>query len=139
MYNDSFFLDIEPPTVTAQQKGVKIIRSGGKMRPLFYEKDEVKKAREQLRIALTPHKPKEPIEGAVELCVTWFFKTKNKKRDGTFRTTRPDTDNIQKLFKDVMTEVGFWKDDSQVCIEAVMKRWALSPGISVTVMEVEDG
>ena len=33
--------------------------------------------------------------------------------DGEYRTTKPDTDNLQKLLKDCMTATGFWTDDAQ--------------------------
>ena len=43
----------------------------------------------------------------------WCF-PKGKHSDGEYKATKPDTDNLQKMLKDVMTEVGFWKDDALV-------------------------
>ena len=48
-------------------------------------------------------------------------------------TTKPDTDNLQKLLKDVMTDLGFWKDDALVASEIVEKFWAERPGIFIYV------
>lgn len=46
--------------------------------------------------------------------------------------TRPDTDNLEKMLKDCMTEVGFWKDDALVVSETVYKIWSDEPtGISI--------
>ena len=122
------------PTVTAQQKGVCIVHG----HPVFFEKKEVRDARASFAEKLAPFAPAEPIEGAVRLFVEWFFYSKSHKAN-TWRTTRPDTDNLQKLLKDTMTECGFWVDDSQVCWETVRKRWASKGGdalvIKITEME----
>ena len=48
-------------------------------------------------------------------------------------TSKPDTDNLVKLLKDVMTELHFWKDDAQVASEVIEKYWADLPGIYVKV------
>ena len=100
-----FYLYIAPPTVTAQEHKIRIV--GG--RPMFYDTPKLKAARATFESLLRKHVPAEPIEGPVELTVEWRFATKTHK-DGTYRVTRPDTDNLQKLLKDCMTRVGFWKD-----------------------------
>lgn len=46
------------------------------------------------------------------------------------------TDNLQKLLKDVMTDLGFWKDDALVVSEHVEKFWAKVPGIYVCMDEI---
>jgi len=125
-------LNIQPPTVTAQQHKVAVVNG----RPRFYDGQAIKNARALFMWELKPHAPKEPMTGAIELIVDWAFPTKSH-RDGEWRTTRPDTDNLQKLFKDCMTKVGFWEDDSQVCVETVTKRWTRGqPGIRVRVREL---
>ena len=47
------------------------------------------------------------------------------------KITRPDTDNLNKLLKDVMTDMGFWKDDALICTELIMKLYSDEPGILV--------
>jgi len=38
------------------------------------------------------------------------------------------------MLKDCMTEVGFWKDDSQVVVECVEKLWSDDPtGIAIEI------
>ena len=129
-----FFLDIIPPTVTAQMHKI-TIRYG---KPQIYDTPKLKAARALFCAALRPYRPREPMQGPVSLTVEWFFSTKSHK-EGEFRTTRPDTDNIQKLLKDCMTMVGFWGDDAQVCREKVIKRWSkVSPGISIRVHEINE-
>ena len=53
--------------------------------------------------------------------------------DGEYKTSRPDTDNLQKLLKDCMTLVGFWDDDALVASELVEKFWAEFPGIYIRI------
>lgn len=48
----------------------------------------------------------------------------------------PYMDNLQKLLKDCMTTVGFWKDDAQVTCEIIEKFWADIPGIYIEVEEI---
>ena len=99
-----FFLGGSPPTVTHQHQQV-TVRNG---KPVFYQPDRLKAAREKLTRQLKTHRPVEPIEGAVRLLTKWCFPLNTRhKIDGEYKITRPDTDNLQKMLKDVMTEVGF--------------------------------
>lgn len=128
----NFKINIEPPTVTAQEKGV-YVRGG---RPIFYEKVEVKKAKQTFLWYLYQNKPDKPMDGAVFLKTTWTFKPRGKHKSGEYKITKPDTDNLLKLFKDCMTKAGFWKDDAQVCYEVTVKQWGEEPGIEVTCSEI---
>ena len=105
-----FFLDINPPTATAQEKSVRIV--GG--RPIFYDPAPLKKAKALLIAHLGNHRPIVPLDGALELRTTWLFPVGKSHKSGEWRTTRPDTDNLQKMLKDCMTRCGYWKDDAQV-------------------------
>lgn len=122
-----FFLDLVPPTVTHQQKRAANVNG----RLVFYEPPRLAAARELLTLHLTPHRPQAPLTGPVRLYVRWCF-PKGRHKEG-WKTTRPDCDNLQKLLKDVMTDVGFWKDDALVCVEHVEKVWAQRAGIFIRV------
>lgn len=61
-----FFLDINPPTATAQEKAVRIV--GG--RPVFYDPANLKKAKMLLIAHLGSHRPPTPLDGALELRTT---------------------------------------------------------------------
>ena len=129
-----FTLDIIPPTVTAQEHKVRVVRG----KPMFYDTQKLKVARSEFERLLRCFKPDAPLEGPVALYVDWHFATKTHK-EGTYRVTRPDTDNLQKLLKDCMTRAGFWKDDAQVCREEVTKRWSREkPGIHIKVVTLDD-
>lgn len=129
------FLDINPPTATHQMKQVRVVKG----KPIFYEPEKVKMARRLLCESLKPYCPGSPIEGAVDLKVTWLFPKGKSHKDGQWRVTRPDTDNLQKLLKDCMTQTGFWKDDAQVVRETAEKKWSDEPcGIWIEITEMED-
>lgn len=132
-----FKLKMIPPTATAQQKGEMII--GGRIH--HYKKRNVAAAEAILRDALLPYVPAEPIEEKpVLLEVTWMFpypKSARKHKPGWYRykITRPDTDNLNKMLKDVMTDMGFWKDDALICCEFVKKLYCDEPGIEINVID----
>lgn len=124
-----FFLEINPPTATAQEKAVRIV--GG--RPIFYDPAPLKKSKELLVAQLGIHRPALPLAGALELRTTWLFPVGKSHKSGEWRVTRPDTDNLQKMLKDCMTKCGYWKDDAQVVREIVEKQWSEDPGIHIEV------
>ena len=131
----NFFLQIDPPTATAQEKQVKIVRG----KPLFYDPAPVKDAKAILIANLLSYRPKNPYEGPVALSTVWLFPKGKSHEHGEWRVTKPDTDNLQKLLKDCMTRTGFWKDDAQVCVERISKKWAKhNPGIKIKVVSICD-
>lgn len=128
-----FFIPLKKiPTVTHQQKRIDT-RKG---KPIIYEPDRLKDARELFEAYLSKHAPDEPITGGVRLIVKWLFPITGKHVSGEYKLTRPDTDNLQKLFKDCMTKVGFWKDDAIVCSEVVEKFYNSVVGIWVYIETV---
>ena len=130
----SFFLPMKPPTVTHQEQGI-TVRKG---KPIVYDTPELKRTRSMLEAHLAKYRPDTPMDGPIGLMVKWCFPVTGTHRDGQWKVTRPDTDNLQKLLKDVMTKLGFWKDDAQVCQERVEKFWAEPPGIFIWVHDLED-
>lgn len=124
-----FFIHMIPPTMTHQEKQVRVVNG----KPIFYEPEELKAVREKLRAHLGQHVPDERFTGPVRLTTWWCFPIKGNHRNGEYKTSKPDTDNLVKMLKDVMTDVGFWKDDAQVASEVIEKYWAERPGIYVKV------
>lgn len=127
-----FFMPMIPPTITHQEKKVHVVNG----KPIFYEGQELKAARSKLEAHLAKHKPDKKYTGGIELLVKWCF-PRGKHKDGEYRITKPDTDNLQKMLKDCMTRVGFWEDDAQVCLEITEKFWADIPGIYISIRNVE--
>lgn len=55
------------------------------------------------------------------------------------KQTRPDTDNLDKALKDVMTELGFWTDDALVAREHIAKIWhRAKPGLFIRISPITD-
>lgn len=132
-----FKLKMIPPTATAQQKGERVV--GGYIH--HYKKKNVAAAEAVLRDALLPYVPDTPFTGPVFIIVNWLFpypKSAKKHQPGyaRWKITRPDTDNLNKMLKDVMTDMGFWKDDALICSETITKRYSDEPGISIIVDDV---
>lgn len=126
-----FFMPMIPPTVTHQEHKVREVNG----KPIFYEPPELKEARAKLMAHLTKHKPKEPYRQAIRLITKWCW-PRGKHKNGEYKITKPDTDNMIKLLKDCMTGCGYWKDDVLVTEEFTGKYWADIPGIYVRIEEL---
>lgn len=124
-----FFMAMEPPTCTHQEKQVHVVNG----KPVFYEPAELKAARAKLKAHMSRHVPEEPTQGALRLTTWWCFPLRAGHHDGEYKTSKPDTDNLVKMLKDVMTDLGYWQDDAQVASEVICKYWAKQPGIYVKV------
>ena len=87
-----------------------------------------------MALALAPFAPDKPFGGPVRLLVKWCFPSDGRHADGEWKTTKPDTDNLDKALKDEMTRLRYWYDDAQVASEISEKFWADVPGIFVQVV-----
>ena len=128
-----FFMPMIPPTCTYQEKKVAVIKG----KPVFYDPPEVNQARIKLCGHLAKHKPEKIYDCGVQLVPKWCF-PREKHQQGEYRVTKPDTDNLQKLLKDCMTSVGFWKDDALVASEVIEKFWGDPPGIYIMIRELAE-
>lgn len=134
-----FFMPMIPPTITHQQKRISHIKdSAGKDKMVMWEEPDLKEARAKLTAHLGKNVPKEKYTSGVRLITKWCFPVCAKHKDGEYRTSKPDTDNLQKLLKDVMTNVGFWTDDALIASEVVEKFWADIPGIYIRIEKLEE-
>ena len=132
-----FFLPMKPPTVTHHAKELRAFMKDGKPKAVLHDSAELKDARAKVHAALAPHRPAQPLQGAVRLLAWWCFPLEGTHRDGEYKTSRPDNDNLQKALKDCMTSLGFWKDDAQVASELVEKYWSAVPGIFIKITDLE--
>lgn len=131
-----FFLPGPPPTTTDQEKRIGVSKKTGK--PYVYADDNLRRAKAYFFDSISPHRPDRPMAGGVQLLVKWLFPIPEGSdyHNGEYKLTKPDTDNLQKALKDVMTRLGFWQDDAQVCTEIIEKFWADIPGIFIRVEEL---
>jgi len=130
----SFFMAMNPPTATSQMQKVKVVNG----RPKFYKPDSVKEAQAKLESKLFPNAPKEPFNGALKVVAKWLYKNDGRFKDGQYKTTKGDCDNIQKLLNDSMTRLGFWIDDAQISSLVIEKFWHSVPGIYIEIEEIEE-
>lgn len=129
-----FFMPMVPPTITAQEH--KVMKRNGRV--VFYDPPELKEARQKLLSNLAIHVPSKRFEGPLSLNVMWLFPLTKNKNHGDYKTTKPDTDNLEKMLKDCMTKCGFWKDDALVCVEHVEKRYGDIMGILIEIKELDE-
>lgn len=120
-------LKMDPPTATSQENKVAFV--GGKM--MHYKSKGAKETFKVLTKALKPYAPDEPMNGPIRLMTLWRFPKGKSHKANEWKISKPDTDNLQKALKDVMTRLGFWVDDSRVCCELVSKIWSDDPGITI--------
>lgn len=112
-----FFLNMIPPTATAQQKQFTRTRAG---KIVARDADQLAAARSEIMA----HMPSatETLNGAVNVCVKFIWPLRKSDKPGTYwRATRPDADNAVKLVLDCMTRHGYWADDSQVASLTIQK------------------
>ena len=111
-----------------------MVRNG---KPVFYNSPELNAARLKLTSHLGKHVPERKMIGPVELVTKWCF-PRGEHLHGEYRITKPDTDNLQKMLKDCMTDCGYWEDDALVCREITEKFWSDVPGIYIRITEMEN-
>ena len=133
-----FEIPIVPPTVTAQHKGAYFNKKLGRI--MFFTKKEVQDGENTIYTVLAPYKPAEPLTGAVRLLIQWHFPYRKSEKKSVvaagrpvWRVGRPDLDNLEKSFLDVMTRLQFWQDDSQVAWKQTLKFWDVSGKLVVDV------
>ena len=130
-----FFLPMIPPTYTYQTgERTSVNKKTGKA--YHYSDAELNDIKMKFTAFLSKHVPAEPITGGVRLITKWCYPITGSHHDGDYKLTKPDTDNMVKLFKDVMTRLGFWKDDALVASELTEKFYAKLTGIYVCIEEL---
>lgn len=127
-----FFMPMIPPTSTHQQQGSTISKNGKRC---YYQRRNGD-AEEKLRAHLSKHVPPVPYTGAIEVVTKWCFPIKGKHKNGEPYTNKPDADNLCKSLYDIMSKLGFWKDDKQISSSITQKFWAEVPGIYIRIEEV---
>lgn len=130
-----FFAPMENvPTATKQMRKLKAVRdkNSGKWSARSYPSDRWLAAEDAIGAAIERFRPSKPLEGPLELSVTWCF-PKMGFADGTPKMTPPDTDNLDKGLKDIMTHFGWWEDDAQVAVEHIAKIHSRVTGIRIDI------
>lgn len=134
MFNLQFFMPMVPPSTTFQAKELAVVKG----RAVIHDSPQLHAVKAKLLGHLSKYVPEEPITGPVRILVKWCYPVTGKHKAGQWKTTKPDTDNLQKALLDCMTRLGFWKDDAQVASQIVEKFWSDVPGIFVFLTQLED-
>ena len=120
-------------------KGTAQMRQFNGLTHTSYKSKSLKETERIYKAQLLPHRPEKPAEGSIRLFICLYFDIKSpKKLWGKFKATRPDVDNFCKAFVDQMTQVGFWKDDSQIVDYHVKKYYAEQASIYVEYEVLND-
>jgi Holliday junction resolvase RusA-like endonuclease len=121
----------DPPTVTAQQKGV-MVRAG---RPMFFTKKKVKDAQDALIMQLRKFAPRQPIEFPVLVKIKFAFRVTKARPHERVHGVRPDLDNLTKGVLDALCPAGWLKDDALVDQLVVEKCRTGDPYMEITMKE----
>lgn len=132
-------LNMIPPTHTHQDKGL-TTRYG---KPVIYQRRESADTREAIRSRLIQYIPDQPLEGPLYAEINFFYpptemaKSKMEKKGmiSLPKSTKPDLDNLAKQLLDVMQELGFYRNDSQIWDLFLTKIYHESPRIEIYISE----
>jgi len=91
-------------------------------------------------------RPSEPLTGPLAVYILFCFKRPQalmRKKDPIDRirhTKKPDIDNLVKAVLDELTQLGFWRDDNQICQITgtkwyIMKEGEDIPGAMIIIHE----
>ena len=119
---------------TRQQKGIKVVK--GQVRS--YNRGNT--ANYELQKNLLMNKPKNPFDKgvAVTLKVYFVYGTKDKKKWGKRKITRPDGDNLMKGFQDYMQHYRYFMDDAQIAPLIVDRFWGQNNKIIVELFKTDE-
>jgi len=132
-------LNIEPPRTTSQ--GKRAVRTGRGLR--FFRSSEHQRDIDRLTAALRAYAPAVEASGPLGLTLIYVYPLKATERAKTrivgyaWHDTRPDCDNIAKVFIDVLADLKFMGNDSQVVQLRVEKQRQLEPRILFNLYRVE--
>lgn len=126
-----FFIPLKKiPSTTHQQKQVNFKTKS------FYEPEKVKEAKSLFMSELFNHVPEVEFKGPIRLMIKWCYSFDSKHKAAEWKITKPDLDNINKLFQDSMTKLGFWKDDAEISSLIIEKIYNVQCGIYVEIQEL---
>ena len=136
----AFFIKCNPPRSTAQSsKRVGVKKDGT---PFSYTSAKGKKQQTEFEGLLKPFVPEKPLEGPLALTIIYKFpflkseKRAVKDKGWTWHFTKPDADNLVKMFQDCMGKLLFYKSDAQVVQLEIQKIRCRIPGIYVYLEEL---
>lgn len=122
------FLRVVPPSTTAQQKRVQVVRNvHGRFVPRFFQPPALRVEENTWAALLRPHVPLRPMSGPVELSVSLVYphvsRTPKRDRDRLLpKISKPDAGNAAKHLEDTLVRMRFLEDDRQV-VRLSVEKW----------------
>lgn len=143
-------VDIFIPGEPKGQPRPRAFSVGGSAR--VYDPSTAEGWKSQIAQAIEPYLPERPLEGPVRVELVFHMpRPKAHYRTGKYagqlkssapeyHTGRPDVDNLIKSSFDALSEIGFWRDDSQVCLTSIVKQYANGrPGCRLVIERIDQG
>lgn len=134
-----FFEDV-PQAKARHRSGIR----GGKTFIYDPQKAHMDKIRIMVGSKLKAQGVLKPLQGPVELGVRCWYpfpkswpknRIKEVIKNGSLKTSKPDADNIQKFYADILTGIAY-KDDSQIARFWIEKLYSHKPGVELTINSI---
>jgi Holliday junction resolvase RusA-like endonuclease len=88
----------------------------------FYTQSETRAFEDELKVRMRELWDRDPITTGCTVFLTLYIATPNKKKWGTYKTTRPDNDNYEKAIFDAGNGI-VWNDDALIHTNTTEKVW----------------
>jgi Holliday junction resolvase RusA-like endonuclease len=97
-----------------------------------------------IAIAARPYIPQKPIDAPIKIRIQYFLPRPKRlmrakdSNEALPHTGKPDIDNLNKATFDILTQIGMWKDDSQIFENYSVKLYHSKdgrPGAVITISE----
>lgn len=132
-----------PPSGTAQQKGIRVVNG----KPYVFPKKSLRTAQEWLYTALVDTAPNTPYTAPVEIRVEWIYTAPKSTPKRVIRQlkegvrqpkkTRPDLDNLIKQLQDTLQFLNYIKDDCLISNIQAKKTIGNKAGLLIKIKEIE--
>ena len=104
--------------------------------PVIYTPKETKEAQNLFISKAKVFKPNEPLKGALKVTINFYkIKPKSYPKKVIHWITKPDIDNLQKLYLDSMNKI-FYHDDSQVVELISTKKYSDIARVEITIESI---
>lgn len=131
-------------TPKAQPRTSPTTRNG---KPDVYTPDRANGWKNLIAMEANKHLPVKPLEGPIKIdCLFLMPRPRRLMRlqapGGHIpHTSKPDRDNLDKAVLDCLTQIGFIKDDRQVCEGEILKYYhekGGQPGVVIKIYQLEE-
>lgn len=128
-----FFMPMRLPTKTHHDKNMTVVKG----KPIMYDSAELKNVKQKLVAHLSQHAPDDMFKPPIQVTISYMYPADPKHPSLTWKTTKPDVDNMTKALLDAMRVCKFFKDDAQVAALQTCKYYWQHEGIVVSIMEMD--